>query len=270
MPEVYFHLGLEKTGSTFLQSRVFNRLDGIKYHRKSRFKYLDKIISEDPNSKHFFSFETDRELFNIADEVSRKLPDARVFLILRRADSWLSSKYNYHIRKHGRLSMSEFFDLDSDSGFWKQEEFYLKPKIEYLERAFKKQVLFLNYHELQSNPTQYVSRITNFLQCELRAGANLSKASKPAFSLKQNRILLAFNRAYPYAHLGSSSRFLNRLWYKYREFLLHIVAFLAQFVPGFLVSKEPLIDQRFLDRVKAHYAEDWKFAEGKTNVSVQK
>lgn len=263
---VFFHLGLEKTGSTFYQGSVFKKLRGIQYHRKSRFKRFEEILQNDPNSKHLFSFETDRQLFPTVDKVAEKLPDARVFIILRRQDSWLSSKYNYHIRKHGFKTLREFFDLESDSGEWKKEEFYLRPKIEYIESKLNQPVLFLNYSELKEDPEKYVGRMLDFMGAELDPNANLHTPRKKAFTLKQNRVLRGFNRWYRYEHLGSNSRFLNRTWYKYREFLLHIVAFLAQFVPGAWVSKEPLIDKSYLEEVRKFYEEDWNYALTKVNL----
>lgn len=258
-------MGLEKTGSTFLQHSVFNHLKGVKYHRKSRFKKYPEILSQDAGGKHLFTFETDRELFPTVDKVAEHLPNAKIIVILRRQDSWLSSKYNYHIRKHGYHTLREFFDLENDKGDWRKDEFYLKPKIDYIESKLKGPILFLNYHELKADADAYVKRITDFLGTELDGQSDIHKPLKPAFSLKQNRVLMAFNRKFHYEHLGSNSRFLNRTWYKYREFLLHTVAFLAQFVPQSMVSQEPLIDKAYLEEVKNYYAEDWSYALTKVN-----
>ncbi|GAB4382577.1 MAG: hypothetical protein Kow0075_14480 [Salibacteraceae bacterium] len=254
------HLGLEKTGSTFLHERVFTKLSGIRYHRKSRFRYFEQIVDLAPTENHLFRFETDREFFNVVDRIVAHRPDAFVFFVLRRHDSWLKSKYNYHIRKHGFKSLREFFDMDNDMGEWKKSEMLLKPKIDYALQKFPGRVLLLNYDELRSDRRKFIGHILTFTGAELNDFKGLDKPSKPAFSLKQNRILMAFNRAYPYKHLGSRSRFLNRLWYKYREFLLHTVAFLAQFVPSALVSKDPIIDEEYLNRVKDFYRDDWQYA----------
>jgi hypothetical protein len=262
---ITFHLGLEKTGSTFLQLNIFRNLSGIRYHRKSRFKYFQDIILKAPESKHFFTFETDRELpFNV-DKIARVLPYANVFLILRRHDSWLASQYHYHIRKHGFLTVQEFFDLENDAGFRKKQELLLRPKIDYIETHMKGRVLFLNFGELKSDPAAYVQRIVSFLQADLDPTADIHRARKKAFSLKQNRILMKFNRFYRYQKAETSSRFLNKVHYKYREFLLHTVAFLARFVPQSLVSQEPLIPKGYLEEVRAYYEEDWQYVLSKVN-----
>lgn len=259
-PGLCFHLGLEKTGSTFLQLTVFRNLQGVLYHRKSKFQSFEQILEQHPNDNHLFTFETDRQLFPSVDKIVASRPDARVILILRRQDSWLSSKYYYHIRKHGHKSLKEFFNVETGEGEWDRDEFYLRPKIEYLESKFKNEILFLNYDELKKDPEKYVRLITNYCGAELKAGVNIHKRRKRAFSLKQNRVLMGFNRLYKYEHLGSNSRFRNRLWYKYREFLLHAVAFVAQFVPASLVSKEPLVDKDYLEQVRKYYEDDWAFA----------
>jgi len=262
---IYFHLGLEKTGSTFYQNTIFKNLIGIKYHRKSKFKYFEKIIEKNPNGKHLFAFETDRELFNTVDKVAKYTPNAQIFIILRRQDSWLSSKYHYHIRKHGFLSLRSFFDLKNDTGPQKKEELYLKPKIDYLESKIQSPILFLNYEELKQDAEKYVGRMLSFMGTELNRSANIHKPRKKAFSLKQNRILMSFNKFYRYKKANTGSKFWNRVHYKYREFLLHIISFIGQFVPSFMVSKEPIIDKGYLKEIKDFYQEDWEYALPKVN-----
>lgn len=258
--KVIVHLGLEKTGSTFLHDAIFTKLRGVEFHRKSRFKRFEQIVDTRPDVDHLFRFETDREFENIVDRIAAHRPGAFVFFVLRRQDSWLKSKYHYHIRKHGFKKLREFFDLKHDTGEWKKDEMLLRPKIDYALKRFPGRVLLLNYQQLRNDQGAFVNAILQFVGATLPDRSGLQKPSKPAFSLKQNRILMAFNRSYPYAHLGSNSRFLNRLWYKYREFLLHVVAFFAQFVPAAWVSKEPIIDQAYLQEVSSYYEEDWAYA----------
>lgn len=262
---IYFHLGLEKTGSTFYQNTIFKNLKGLKYHRKSRFKRFEKILEKDPHGKHLFAFETDIEFFNTVDKVAKYLPEARVFIILRRQDSWLSSKYHYHIRKHGYSSLREFFDLKNDAGERKKDEFYHRKKIDYIESKIKTPILFLNYSELKEDAEKYVGRIISFLGAELDSSADIHKPRKKAFSLKQNRILMRFNRMYKYKKANTGSKFWNKVHYKYREFLLHIVAFFGQFVPKAWVSKDPIIDKEYLEEVREYFEEDWKYALSKVN-----
>lgn len=258
--DIYFHLGLEKTGSTFYQNRIFKNLKNIRYHRKSRFKYYPQIISRYPESRHLFTYESDLLFNETVDLVAKHLPGANVFIVLRRQDSWLSSRYNYHIRKHGYFTLLGFFDLDGDNGFWKKQYLYLKPKIDYAKSKLNGRLLFLNYHELKENPELFIGRMTSFLHCELKPGTDINKPMKKAFSLKQNRILMGYNKLNKYKMPDTKNKTLRKTYKTYREFLLHTVAFLARAVPSAWVSKKPLIDQAYLKRVKDHYDDDWAYA----------
>jgi len=44
--EVYFHVGLGKTASTYLQYQLFPKLKGIKYFQRSSYKRYHKIIEK--------------------------------------------------------------------------------------------------------------------------------------------------------------------------------------------------------------------------------
>lgn len=259
--EVFFHLGLKKTGSTYLQHIVFPNLKGINYYRKRLFEQHKGVLQELKPEKYLFTFEMDVDLEEFLEELHPKLPSAKIILVLRRHDSWITSKYKYHIRKFGNLTFEEYFDLENNTGFFKKEEMYFQKKLECIEKYFSEPPLILFYGDLRKQEEKMVKKLIKYLGVELDMQSlnELKQVVNGSFGEKQLKILRAFNKWYPYTASTNKNRILRKIHYKYREFLLHIVAFFARFVPAGWVSKEPLIPDGALEKVRAFYANDWTY-----------
>ena len=60
--EIFFHVGTGKTGSTFLQSRIFPKLKGIHYIPTNRYHKIFEEISQSTSKKLLISREFDRQM----------------------------------------------------------------------------------------------------------------------------------------------------------------------------------------------------------------
>ncbi len=57
--QIFFHVGMPRAASTFLQYKVFPIMEGIKYIKKHNFKRHEKIISNSKFDKVLLSSEMD-------------------------------------------------------------------------------------------------------------------------------------------------------------------------------------------------------------------
>lgn len=257
---VYFHLGMTKVASTYLQTAIFPYLDNIRFHRKHHFRRYKKLSEKPLKENHLFSSEKDRKLVKNVDEILTHFPNARIIVIIRRHDQWLLSRYKYHIRKHGYASFTEFFDIESDTGQWKKSDLILRSKIEEIERKCSTKPLILTHDMLRSAPDLFFEKLASYMNSRLGPGTRKKAVVNKAFSEKQLIFLRRFNRRYPYREKRSSSKLRNKIHYKYREFLLHIVAFFSLFLPAVLLKDERLIENPgVLEEVRNYYQEDWSF-----------
>ena len=265
--QIFFHLGLAKAASTFLQRQFFPTLSGIHFVKK---KYFGKHRNTDFVSQHpniLFSFEFHKYLPVKLIEISKLYPEAKVILVFREHSSWLESKYRYHVRKHGKESFTAFFDLEDNRGVIRQEEVMYQQIIETVYTHFRQKPLFLNYHDLRKNPDRFFQPLCQYLGVELPTLPQRQTVNR-AFNDKQIRYLLALNRVYPYAPLKSSVKMFNKIHYKFREFLLHSWAFLARFLPA--KSPElPIIPTGIQDQIREFYKDDWAYCLSQVSRTTQ-
>ena len=128
---LFFHLGMPKTGSTYLQLVVFPRLKNTHYFGKRKLKDFHQIIQDISDEKPvLFSHELDLRLELHLERIGARYPDAQVILVFREHRSWINSKYRYYIRKHGYLTFDEYIDLKEDQGFIKKHQLSYKARIE--------------------------------------------------------------------------------------------------------------------------------------------
>ncbi|MEO1437220.1 MAG: sulfotransferase [Bacteroidota bacterium] len=253
-------MGLPKVASTFLQQEIFPNLTNLRFHRKRRFMDYKELFGKQLTQSHLFSFERDRDLESMTEEIVSQFPDAKFIILVRRQDKWILSRYKYYIRKHGWKRFDAFFNLESNQGEWKKEELFFQKKIETVEKLANTKPLVLTHDLLKTNPDEFYRRICAYTNSKLNGNERKNAIINKAFSEKQLIVLRKFNTAYRYHKATTSFRFINRIHYKYREFLLHIVAFLSPFIPGlFIREKTFLKNAGQLENIRYFYKDDWDF-----------
>ena len=254
---IFFHLGMPKVASTYLQRIIFPKLKNAQFYKKRKFLEYKRIDSTKLDTNIIFSSEKDRELKDALDDILRIHPEAKVILLLRSHEDWILSRYKYHIRKFGSYSFKEFIDIDSNLGYWKTEELLFSRKIEYILSHSKHSPLILNYDLLKSSPDIFVKKICDYIGATIDPTAKINVVVKKAFNEKQLLLLRKFNSIYSYTELETKYRLINRIHYRYREYLLHIMAFIFRFFPTSF-STGPLVEKNELGRIKEYYKDDWE------------
>ena len=161
------HVGLHKTGTSFLQENVFPNLN-INYSPISTRTGLKHIVqypihpdeinlisSELLTNQNFTPCE-EASPYIIANRLKLLFPDAKILLVTRNKEGWKKSLYNHYIRSSvGSLSRED----------WEEQVFkdidYNK-YISHLKSLFG-DVLVLDYKELKDNHDSFVKCICDFI-----------------------------------------------------------------------------------------------------------
>ena len=81
--EIYFHVGLAKTGSTFNQKKFFPYLKNIKYISNHKYKKCINIIKNTNYKSYLISREFDRQLETEVKKILSHFPQTKIIIIFR-------------------------------------------------------------------------------------------------------------------------------------------------------------------------------------------
>ena len=172
--ELYIHVGLHKTATTFLQNEIFPKLKGVKYYNLIKAKNRQEILfaSMEENGKILISDEDisgtplifgskaiERE--KMAYALHKLFPDAKIIVGIRDKDSWFNSVKNHILRTYpyrGKKEVMENFDYE-----------YLEfdKYINLLKKLFGENNVYVYvYEDLKANPNKFIEGICKFIGVE--------------------------------------------------------------------------------------------------------
>ncbi len=254
--EIFVHVGLPKTASTFLQKRVFPKLKDCYYIKKCNyFSIKDEDISQNPQKKVLLSHESlikDNTKGLLKDDrriraLQQKFPEAKTIIFFRRHDKWIKSKYYYYIRKNGFETFDRYFDIARDTGIVKKEMLDYTRDIRLLESSFPAKPLVIFQEELNQHPLKVVSLLADFIGTPFDESNINVKSVNRAFSNQQLRTIRAFNRRFKYKANRHPVKFIRQTHKNLRKLAVHSVGLISLCIPDFThTGDEPLIPQRKL------------------------
>jgi hypothetical protein len=259
--KLFWHIGLPKTASTFLQRKVFPYFDGIHYVKKHDFNKYNRIIEENPEETILFSREMhigNNRGEKAIVEYAKQHPDTQIIIFFRKHQHWVKSRYKYYIRKHGEKTFKEFVDVDDNQGVIDLNEFHYFPKIQFIEKHFIKKPLVYFQDDLKDQPFTLIDQLATDLGASYNKNDIKISVVKKAYSDKQLKAVREYNKVVQFTSPKTTNKFIR--WWKIKpvQFLLHLTAFAASFMPEKTFSKKPLIPSQELLKFDQVFQEDWK------------
>ena len=256
--EVFFHVGLGKVASTFLQQELFPKLSGIHYISPQQYKKSTAIIRRSRESKILVSREFDRQLEEELRWFCRDVPNPGVIICLRRQDDWIASQYRRRVKNGWLMPFNEFIDIEKDAGYWKKDELYYQPRIDLIKEITGREPLVMIYDQLKEKPAEFAKLICDFMQLPVPNGVNFQPVHR-SFSDKQLIVLQWFCRTFVRSvPRGRSNKVLHWLLYRPVWAFYHLVLYGAALLPWRWIGKKELIDSKELEEVCQYYEEDWE------------
>ncbi|MDZ7776493.1 MAG: hypothetical protein U5L09_13245 [Bacteroidales bacterium] len=259
---VFFHVGLPKTASTFLQRRVFPHLENIYYVKKHDFRRHHKLAAQSGKSRILLSVEFnphpgdsdgEEKLATVKESYDSVFP----IIVLRKHSSWIKSRYKYHLRKHGTYSPEAFVDPSTRLGGEMRRFLHYYPKIELLEKTYGHTPLVLFQEEIKKHPFRAIQAIADYTGATFEERKIKIAVVKKAYEEKPLKWVLLFNRAYPFFPKKIHPKFLRKTYKKVSQLLLHTVAFFGRFLHDPQKGKA-LIPDETLQLIDREYRQDWE------------
>lgn len=255
---IFFHVGTSKTGSTFLQNRIFPLLKGISYIPTHKYHNIYKEIEKIKHLPILISREFDRQFEEEIARFSRKYTNVTPIIVFRRHDQYLASQYRRFIKNGFRGDITTFFDLENDQGYFKKIHFNYSHQINFLENKFEGEPLVLIYDSLREDPEKFALDLSQKLNANLDISTINFNKKHGSYSEKQLKIIKAIGSLFNLRKRRIfKNKLLHLLWRFYHAIFRYSILYGATLVPNFMISKNPLIDPLYLERVRKYFEEDW-------------
>ncbi|MFQ5535040.1 MAG: hypothetical protein ACE5EM_09505 [Sphingomonadales bacterium] len=258
---LFMHIGLHKTATTFFQQSVFPKWRGIEYLPWPNLEYFVRLeegktylVSREGMSGTMWASRAERDM--CIKRLSEMFPDARILISFRKHDGFISSAYRQYLHRGGVGSFQEFFDLEGDAGFMKQEDFVFRHKIESVVRHFKREPFVFMLEEIRNDLAGLLSDMRQFIGGAAPDPREIIMARhNKGVGSEAGKLLRRLNR-WTRSELNPDGRFrLNQgLFAKLKITPRHLCQYYLSALPdrGFLTA----IDRQ---RIDALYADDWKY-----------
>lgn len=257
--EVYFHVGLGKTASKYLQYKVFPKFKRVYYIQRTRYKKCLDIIDRTNHKKYFVSNEFDQQLEREARWFSAKCPNAKIIVIFRIHDSWIASQYRRWVKNGYSKPFSSYFDIENDQGLWKQHELNYYDKLLIIEKYFKQKPLVLFYEDMRKDTFAFIDSIANVMGASYDKNSISLTPKHASYNEKQLKVFRKLARwIYWFDVPVPEQPVLKFLVRTGKMVIRYPLLYGALLVPKALINKEPLIPENLLSVIREKYAQDWK------------
>lgn len=257
--QVYFHVGLGKTGTTYLQYEVFPKLKGIHYIQRTHYPRAHNIIARSGYPRYLVSREFDQQLPQEVAKFSRHYPEAGVIIVLRRHDHWIASQYRRFAKNGIHVDFKSFFDIDNNQGLWQHADLNFMAKLRVIEAHFRRKPLVLFQEDLKHDPYGFFDKLAAYTGTCYDKGAISLDAVHKSYSDKQLKVVRKFSK-YLFPASEKYSRKTLRGWLQWRRIQLtsYAIMYPARFLPDAWFDDVELIPQAQLDKIRQYFAEDWQ------------
>ena len=257
--EVFFHVGLGKTATTYLQYQFFPKLRGIHYVQRTRYPKAHKIIARDPSSRHLLSREFDQQLQEEIEKFAVHYPDTRAIVVLRRHDGWIASQYRRFAKNGIQIPFEEFFDIEKNQGLWKKADLDYSKKISIIENTFTRKPLVLFYEDMRQDPYAFFDQFSKAIGASYNRDQISLNAVHPSYEEKQLKAVRSVSKIFfPANPKQYQNGFMKRLQWRKQQLTSYSIMAAARFVPDAWLDAGELVPAALLEKIRGVYADDWE------------
>ena len=256
---IFFHVGISKTGSTFLQKKVFPYIKKLHYLPTNRYKKIFSDLNSIKKERVLVSRELDRQFEAEIIRFSSQYRNVTPIIVLRKHDEYFASQYRRFVKNGFKGKEADFLSLKNDTGFFKKIHFNFSHQISFLKTHFNNDPIVLFHHDLKSRPRLFIKTFCQLTNTEVDL-ENIDFGKKHgSYSEKQLKTIKAISNWF---NLEKRRVFKNPILHLFWRFIHAVVRYgalyFSKLLPNFMYSKEPLIDPAYLEEIRNYFKDDWE------------
>lgn len=257
--EIYFHIGMERTATSYLQKKVFPRFNNIHYIPKKDYKNKQAIINRSGHNRYLLTYELPPDMESELKQFAQHYPKAKIIIVIRRQDQWIASQYKRYLKNGQCVELKDLLDLKHDKGYWKKTQLLFYPKLQFIEQLFGQKPCILFYEDLKKDPVTFINRFAAFIGASYDSDTIPPKPFHVSYSEKQLIVLKNIRKKTMPEFLRTHDKKLkNKIKHKYALIARYTILTLAQFIPVFLLKEKKLIHTDTLSEIANYYKDDWE------------
>lgn len=257
--EIFFHVGLGKAASTYIQKAVFPALEGIHYIHRNRYRDYQRIIAKSQDTRFLVSREAALRLEQRVRECADFCPTGKVIFVVRRHDSWLASHFRRYLKNGGQLNFDQYCGMAGEDAVFTPETIYFRPKIEMIERHFGSRPLVLFHETLKQDPYLLVDQIAQFTKSSYRREDIDLTPIHTSYNEKQLKVM---RKVAPFVFAKHpkipANPVVHRIQRRSKLYACYVILGMAKLIPESAVDPSPVVPQDSLKRIREMYADDWQ------------
>ena len=152
---LFIHVGLHKTGTTFLQREIFPNI--IKNNKNIDIISKESFSGDILNMHSLYKMFINR--FTILEHLHKLYPSAKIILGVREKSSWLDSLYRQYIKQGGTLDYINWFDTVLNKDCLDTEKY-----IRVIKETFD-DIFIYHFEELKKDTGKVIDDMCNFMGC---------------------------------------------------------------------------------------------------------
>ncbi len=256
--QIFFHVGLGKTASSYLQYKVFPYFKNIEYiHRNPRYHRAAKIIAKGKSEIYLISREFDIQMEREVKKIADVYPDTRAIILFRQHDGWIASQYRRFVKNGYTIPFNEFFNLKENQGMFKKDNLSFYNYIKILEKHLNPKPIVLFYDDLRKDPLAFFDYIARQIGTTYNKKDISLKSKHSSYNEQQLKAIMRVSKK-----IDIRRHHLKKSFYIFRRFYTNMIRYstlyVSKYLPGSWFSKEPLIDPVYLKQVRDYYEADYQ------------
>jgi len=208
---VLVHIGMHKTGTSFLQRQVFPQLENVLYSRNFNLRDYYKqegeaiVISDELLSGNPFIEDTFGDFRIKVHAISTLFPSAVILVCFRDPVEYIISLYKQFLHQGGAICFDDFFNLEN-TGILKIEDLNYFERLEILNDNFKR-VLGYKFETFKRNPGLIYQEIGKILGVDVSySGNSKSHGNVSIKTVWQVKSLIMLNKFFGFTYKRSFYR----------------------------------------------------------------
>lgn len=254
-----FHVGLHKTGTTYLQDVVFPNWPRLRY---LRFRNLEYFLALPASEKYLVScenlsgatFATLEERCHGLARLAEMFPGAKVVIAFRPHGDFVASLYSQYLRYGGQATFGGFFSLSSPDAVWHRGDLCYRALIEVIEGAFGSKPFVFHLGELRDNEQGLLTDLARFFGTPPPAGLRKARPRNVSLGAWQGRLLRRINELVDTTYSRDGG---NRPYRRLHRFGMDPPTICHRLLGR--LPRQPLVSKDARQQITDAYRDDWDF-----------